>query len=324
LLSFPEILDGEDKTSPFKNCLRKHYRHLRKWAKRTQTNAFRLYDRDVKGFPVAIDYYDRRFCVQFFASRSVTEPSAKLQRCVEEALHQLFGSEVQAVHWKTRKRQALLEQYEKLDSTHNFFNVQEYGLLFKVNLRDYLDTGLFLDHRETRHIVGEISQGKRLLNLFAYTCAFSVYAAAHGAVFTKSVDLSNTYTEWARQNFLLNGLSLKNHQLVRADCLPFLDQEIAARAKYDLIVIDPPTISRSKKMERKFNIQLDYILLLSKALKLLNAGGVIFFSTNSRTFAFDYSLFSYCSIEEISQKTVPAEYRNKKIHRCWKISDNSL
>jgi 23S rRNA G2069 N7-methylase RlmK/C1962 C5-methylase RlmI len=185
-----------------------------------------------------------------------------------------------------------------------------------VNLKDYLDTGLFLDHRETRKMVASISKGKRLLNLFAYTCSFSVQAASSGACFTKSVDMSNTYTEWGKDNFLLNGLSLKNNEIVRADCLKFLDYEMG---EYDIIVIDPPTISRSKKMEQLFDIQIDYVALITKSLKLLLPGGVIFFSTNSRKFKFEDSLFAGCSIREITDKTLPLDFHNKKIHRCWKI-----
>jgi 23S rRNA (cytosine1962-C5)-methyltransferase len=191
----------------------------------------------------------------------------------------------------------------------------------KVNLHDYLDTGLFLDHRETRQIVASLARGKRVLNLFAYTCAFSVQAACAGAAYTKSVDLSNTYTAWGRENFLLNSLSLNNNVVVREDCLKFLDEEIASRLKYDIIVIDPPTISRSKKMDQMFDLQEDYILLLSKALSLLSNGGTVFFSTNSRRFSFDHTLFESCSIRDISKKTIPLDFHNQKIHRCWQISN---
>jgi 23S rRNA (cytosine1962-C5)-methyltransferase len=320
-INFPEIADGEDKSSPFKNCLRKNYRHIRKWAKRTKTNAFRLYDRDVKGYPVAIDFYDNRFCIQFFSKNpAVEEPPQKLQEFIVHTLFDLFKVSEESIHWKTRKRQAPMEQYEKIDHTRDFFTIFEYGLKFKVNLHDYLDTGLFLDHRETRHIIGEMSQGKRVLNLFAYTCAFSIHAAAGGATFTKSVDMSNTYTSWGKENFHLNSLPLKNNVIIRADCLKFLEEEVKREIKYDIIIIDPPTISRSKKMDRKFNVQLDYIFLISKALKLLSSGGVIFFSTNSRKFNFDNTEFASCSIEDISKKTIPLDIRNEKIHSCWKIS----
>jgi 23S rRNA (cytosine1962-C5)-methyltransferase len=169
-------------------------------------------------------------------------------------------------------------------------------------------------------MVAALSPGKRVLNLFAYTCAFSVQAACAGAAYTKSVDLSNTYTAWGRENFLLNSLSLDNNIVVREDCLKFLDDEIASRRKYDIIVIDPPTISRSKKMDQMFDLQEDYIPLISKALRLLSKGGTIFFSTNSRRFSFNPNLFGSCSIRDISKKTIPLDFHNQKIHRCWQIS----
>ena len=194
----------------------------------------------------------------------------------------------------------------------------EYGVKFKVNLVDYLDTGLFLDHRETRRMVALLAKGKKVLNLFAYTCSFSVHAVVAGASFTKSVDMSNTYTDWGRDNFRLNGLSLENNPIIREDCLKFLEEERGVL--YDLIIIDPPTISRSKKMEQMFDVQIDYIYLIQQALRLLAPNGIIFFSTNSRKFDFDETHFSGCRIVDISKQTIPIDFHNQKIHRCWKIS----
>ena len=317
----PDIADGEDKSSPFINCIRKTYRHVRKWAKRTQTNCFRIYDRDMHHYPLAIDFYAGRFCVHYFSQdKNFIDPSDELVQEVELALRTLFGAEAKEIYWRNRIKRAKMEQYEKADVTEEFFNVVEYGVQFRVNLLDYLDTGLFLDHRETRQIVAKLSQGKRVLNLFSYTCSFSVHAAMAGATFTKSVDMSNTYTDWGRENFLLNQLPLKNNPIIRADCLKFLDEEIRFGGKYDLIVIDPPTISRSKKMDQMFDIQLDYPTLITKALALLHPDGVIIFSTNSRRFLFDESLFASCQIQEISKKTLPIDFHDPKIHRCWKIS----
>lgn len=323
-LNLPEIADGEDKASPFKNRLRKNYKHIRKWARRTETNAFRLYDRDVKGYPFAIDFYNGRFVVQFFSSNpTIEEPSIGLQNEVGSTLKELFGTESSQIYWKTRKRRKKSEQYEKIDSKKEFFTVLEYGLKFKVNLQDYLDTGLFIDHREARQWIRTVSKDKRVLNLFAYTCAFSVHATAGGALYTKSVDMSNTYTAWGRDNFCINSFSLKNHEIVRADCLKFLEEETATKNKYDLIIIDPPTISKSKKMVGKFDVQLDYPFLIFQALKLLEPKGIIFFSTNSRKFVFDQSRFDQCFIEEMTHKTIPLDIRNRKIHRCWKICKNT-
>jgi len=320
-LYFPEIGDGEDKTSPFKNCLRKNYKHIRKWAKRTNTNCFRVYDREIHHYPVAIDFYAGRYSVHYFSkSKEMEEPESAFAREINQALIDLFGAKEQDIFWRTRAKHKETRQYEKIGEEKEFFTVYEYGVKFKVNLTDYLDTGLFLDHRETRQIVASQANGKSLLNLFAYTCSFSVQAAAHGASYTKSVDMSNTYTAWGKDNFILNGFPLKQHEIVRADCLKFMDEELEARKKYDRIVIDPPTISRSKKMERLFDVQEDYSSLIQKSLKLLNPNGIVFFSTNSRKFKFDESLFPSCEIQEISHKTLPIDFHDPKIHRCWRIS----
>lgn len=314
----PLILDGEDKSSPLKNRIRKNYRHLRKWATRTQTNCFRIYDRDIKEYPLAIDFYDGRFCVHYFTStRDSDTPRQDLYDEAMSAIRSLFSAPQELIYWRTRIKREKTEQYEKTGQTKHFFPVLEYGIGFKVNLTDYLDTGLFLDHRETRRMVASMAKGKRLLNLFSYTCSFSVHAAAAGALFTKSVDLSNTYTEWGKENFLLNSLSLENNPIIREDCLQFLAKE---KRIYDLIVIDPPTISRSKKMDQMFDVQKDYPFLISKALALLSKGGTLFFSTNSREFTFDESLFTGALITDISKKTIPIDFHNQKIHRCWKIS----
>lgn len=315
------ISDGEDKSSPLKNCMRNNYKHLRKWAKRTKSDCFRLYDRGIKEYPVVIDYYAGRFCAQYFTdTRQDDEPPLQLVEEVESALCSLFEVVPEIIFWRIRKKREKTEQYEKRDGQKDFFIVLEYGVKFKINLQDYLDTGLFLDHRETRQLVALQAKQKRLLNLFAYTCSFSVHAAAKGAAFTKSVDMSNTYTEWGKQNFILNGLALNNHPVIRADCMKFLDDEISTGIKYDVIVIDPPTLSRSKKMEQMFDIQRDYIFLLSRALRLLSTGGVVYFSTNSRKFVLDESLFSSCSIVDITGKTIPHDFHRAKVHRCWKIT----
>jgi len=318
-MQLPEVSEGEDKSSPFKNRLRKNARHLRKMGKRTETDCFRIYDRDIKEYPFAIDYYGGRFLVQHFSYQGdeVTEEEAGE---IQAALEEIFGTQEKEIYWRNRIRRKKTEQYEKLGAAGDFFTVHEYGVAFRVNLEDYLDTGLFLDHRETRQIVAKLAQGKRLLNLFAYTCSFSVHAAVQGAAYTKSVDLSNTYTEWGHENFRLNGLNLKLNPIIRADCLAFLQEETE---KYDLIVIDPPTLSRSKKMEGLFDVQADYVDLLHKALRLLLPGGTLFFSTNSRFFKFDESVFPGWKCENISAKTIPIDFHNQKIHQCWRIKGKS-
>jgi 23S rRNA (cytosine1962-C5)-methyltransferase len=320
-LFLPSIADGEDKSSPLVNRIRKNYRHVRKWAKRSMTNCFRIYDREIRQYPLAIDFYAGRFCVHYFSpKRESHEPPTELVQEIEKALHTVFGEAFGTIYWRTRAKRKETRQYEKVDESKEFFTVLEYGVKFKINLQDYLDTGLFLDHRETRRYVSSQANGKRVLNLFAYTCSFSVHAAIAGASFTKSVDLSNTYTDWGRDNFKLNALPLQTNPVVRADCLKFLDEEIDSGTKYDIIIIDPPTISRSKKMTQLFDIQIDYVPLISKALKLLTKEGIIFFSTNSRKFVLEGERFPSSSIVEISGKTIPIDFHDPKIHRCWKIS----
>lgn len=308
----PPINDGEDKSSPLKNRIRKNYKHLRKWAKRTNTECFRIYDRDIKEYPLAIDIYAGRFCVQYFSYDRDEEELDTSE--VDEVLTSLFGD--CQIYSRSRVRHRKLEQYEKRGNDQEFFKVLEHGVKFIINLKDYLDTGLFLDHRTTRQLVALNAKGKKVLNLFAYTCSFSVHAATCGASYTKSVDMSNTYTSWGRNNFELNNLPTETNPIIRDDCMKFLEYETE---KYDIIVIDPPTISRSKRMDEMFDVQKDYMKLITQALKLLEKDGVIYFSTNYRKFSFDKEALSKCKIEEISDKTVPQDFNKKNIHRCWKI-----
>ncbi|MCX6987300.1 MAG: class I SAM-dependent methyltransferase [Chlamydiae bacterium] len=318
--NLPSLLDNEDKTSAFKNRVRKNYNHIRKWAKRTQSNCFRIYDRDIKEYPVAIDFYNGRFCVHYFTfTKDSDAPPEDLYQETNDLILSLFNTDTSHIYWRTRIKREKTQQYEKSNSSNSYFTVQEYGIKFKVNLTDYLDTGLFLDHRETRQIVAKACKSKRLLNLFAYTCSFSVHASAQGALSTTSVDMSNTYIAWGKDNFILNNLSLQNNVMIRADYEKFLEDEILSSTKYDVIIIDPPTISRSKKMDKMFDIQIDYIALIQNSLRLLEKDGILFFSTNSRKFHFDGDVFTDCMIEEISKKTLPMDFHDPKIHRCWKM-----
>lgn len=320
-LQLPSIANGEDKSSPFVNRIRKNTKHFRKWAKRTQTDCFRLYDREVPGYPLAIDFYAGRYCVHDFSRKNEEEElSAEWVSKIEQDLIDTFSISSDVIYWKTRAKTKRTRQYEKLDEAQEFFTVLEYGVKFRINLTNYLDTGLFLDHRETRQIVAKECKGKSLLNLFAYTCSFSVHAAMHGATSTKSVDMSNTYTGWGKENFILNEIPLKSHSIIRADCLKFLEEAQHSKERFGVIVIDPPTISRSKKMDQMFDIQEDYLKLIRSSLALLEDSGVIFFSTNSRKFKFDPEAFPGCEIREISKKTLPIDFHDPKIHRCWKIS----
>lgn len=316
----PCILEGEDKSSPLKNCIRNNFKHVKKWAKRTQTNCFRIYDWQIPSFALSIDYYAGKFLIHFFSkTQEDTEPPLEVSQKACDALKDLFGAKEEDIFWRTRIKRKKTQQYEKQDDKKEFFDVIEYGAIFKINLTDYLDTGLFLDHRETRKLVRDKAEGKRVLNLFAYTSSFGVQAALGNAKSTKNVDMSNTYCDWSKENFKANNLSLKSNEVVRADCLKFLDEEAIKKQKYDIIIIDPPTISRSKKMEQFFDIQQDYIALIKGALSLLDKGGIIFFSTNSRKFHFDIHLFDGLKVQDITKKTIPIDFHDPKIHFCWQI-----
>jgi 23S rRNA (cytosine1962-C5)-methyltransferase len=233
----------------------------------------------------------------------------------------VLGLPETAISLKHRERQKGLQQYEKTGSNGEDFITQENGLKFIVNLDAYLDTGLFLDHRITRAMVRDIAQDKRFLNLFAYTGSFTVYAAAGGATRTTTVDLSNTYQNWTQRNFELNQMNLSKHELVRADVFAYLDQAIANKEKFDLIVMDPPSFSNSKKMQGVLDVQRDHAKLIRQAFSLLTAGGKLFFSNNLRSFALDESLLSEMKIIDITTKTIPEDFRDKKIHRCYLISE---
>ncbi|MHC4943306.1 MAG: class I SAM-dependent methyltransferase [Planctomycetota bacterium] len=304
------------------NRLKKRYRHLRKWARRTGVTCFRLYERDIPEFPLIVDWYDGEAVVWYFRrKRDETEAQARawLDRCIEEIGSGLALEEEQ-IFIKERRRQRGTGQYERLSRKGHVRKVEEQGLLFEVNLSDYLDTGLFLDHRNTRAMVRVRSGGKRMLNLFAYTGSFTCYARAGGAASTITVDLSNTYCDWTGRNLLLNGFdSSPDHRLVRADCLEYLVHDAREAAPFDLIVCDPPTFSNSKAMQRRsFALDRDCPELLRLLKDLLAPGGELFFSTNSRSLHMrEETIPQGLSIEEISQVTVPQDFRNKKIHRCW-------
>lgn len=304
----------------FANRLRKNAKHWSKWARRQHVECYRVYDRDIPEFPLAIDIYGARAHLQEFDTgwQISDEEHAAWVHSIKDAVSEVLQLPLEAVTFKLRARQKGLAQYEKTGSRGDNFIVTEDGHRFIVNLEQYLDTGLFLDHRNTRRMVQEKAAGKRFLNLFAYTGSFTVYAAAGGAWESVTVDLSNTYQDWARRNFELNGMDLDKHHLVRADVLVWLDQAVASGEQFNLIVMDPPSFSNSKKMLGVLDVQRDHPHLINQCLALLAPGGELFFSTNLRSFELEAEKLTPCaSIQEISTLTVPDDYRNKKIHRCW-------
>ena len=221
---------------------------------------------------------------------------------------------------KTRQRQKGSDQYQKTGIDGNDLIVHENGLKFIVNLQSYLDTGLFLDHRETRQMIREQSRNKRFLNLFAYTGSFTVYAAAGGARESVTVDLSNTYQEWSRQNFILNGMDPEQHQLVRADVFGYLELTKRQRQLFDLIVMDPPSFSNSKKMDNTLDVQRDHARLVHDCMALLRPSGQLYFSNNLRSFRLDSALTEAFQVQDITAKTVPEDFQRHRPHQCWLIS----
>jgi 23S rRNA (cytosine1962-C5)-methyltransferase len=301
------------------NRVAKNQRHLGRWAQREGIEAYRLYDRDLPEFPLAIDRYADWLHIQVFEKR---RPFADEQlTAMREALAaRLAVPRAQAV-LKLRRRQHGRSQYERLDLGMPSFTVHEHGLRFEVNLGRYLDTGLFLDHRETRQQVREQARDRRFLNLFAYTGSFTVYAAAGGARQTVTVDMSRTYQAWTRRNLVHSGLQDDaRHKLVQADVLGFLDRVAAARALFDLVVLDPPSFSNSKRMRDAFDVQRDHLALLRATARVLAPGGVLYFSNNRRGFRLDPAVSDLGEVEDISQQTLTFDFRRQPAHRCWRIT----
>ncbi|OOZ37512.1 class I SAM-dependent methyltransferase [Solemya velesiana gill symbiont] len=304
--------------TPFINRLKKNTRHISKWARRRGISCYRLYDRDIPEFPLAVDWYEGRVHLQEFAkqSRSFSEQANELATAIADAL----DISAENIVFKTRERQRGLSQYEKSDEQSDDFVVQEDGLRFLVNLQRYLDTGLFLDHRQTRAMVRELARDKRFLNLFAYTGSFTVYAAAGSATTSVTVDLSNTYQDWSKRNFELNAMDLDLHRLVREDVFGFLEKAASKKERFDLIVMDPPSFSNSKKMKEVLDVQRDHLRLIRGCLEILNPKGELFFSNNLKRFRLDPEIEQFANIEDISTQTQPEDFKRHKPHHCWRIS----
>lgn len=308
----------------FANRLQKNLKHLGRWARREDVQCYRLYDADLPEYALAVDlYHGDKLWVhvqEYEAPRSVDPKKARLR--VREALGVIIDVlEVtqDELYFKVRRQQKGSAQYQKLASSEHVHEVTEGGNRFLVNFEDYLDTGLFLDHRPTRAMIAELAGGRRFLNLFAYTGTATVYAARGGATATTTVDMSNTYLDWARRNMVLNGFTGKEHTFVRADCLEWL-RTADAKSRYGLIFLDPPSFSTSKRMKETFDVQRDHAALIRQTARLLEPDGVFIFSTNLRGFRMDREALPEFEIENISRATLPPDFeRNPKIHSCWKL-----
>jgi len=307
----------------FANRLKKNLKHLGKWARKNKTECYRLYDADLPDYAVAIDVYGDHVHVQEYAPPKTIDATKAIQRLNDVMLVIPQVLEIPASHiaLKLRQKQRGTQQYEQHGSQKQRMKVMESDLNFWINLTDYLDTGLFLDHRITRQMMGQQAENKAFLNLFAYTGSATVYAAAGGAESTTTVDMSNTYLEWAEENMALNGFTAAKHRYVRANCLEWLQTAQQAPEKYGLIFLDPPTFSNSSRMDGVFDIQRDHVSLINMTANLLTKEGVLYFSTNRRDFKMDEKALSGLKIKEISRATLPKDFeRNPKIHYCWTIS----
>lgn len=305
--------------SMFINRLKKNYKHLKKWAKKNNVSCYRVYDADIPQYAVAIDKYDQWIHVQEYQAPKTVDKNRAFQRIndVIDVVADILETRQENVVLKTRKKQGGLAQYQKQDQKEYKTTVEENGLKFIINIYDYIDTGLFLDHRATRQLIRKLANNRNFLNLFAYTGSVTVYAAAGGASSTTTVDMSNTYINWAKENLDINGYSSDSHSFIRADCLEWLKQAVAENKKYQLIFIDPPTFSNSKKMSTSLDINRDHKELLHDCLRLLTDDGQIIFSTNARNFKLDKSLYDSCFVKEITALTTTEDFRRKPQHRCW-------
>ena len=320
----PAFSVNAEVAADFANRLQKNIKKIEKWAKQQGLEAYRLYDADLPDYNLAVDRYGDHIVVQEYAAPKNIDENKARQRLLDavSATLAVTGVETNKLVLKVRQKQKGSNQYEKLANKGEYFYVTEYGAKLWVNLTDYLDTGLFLDHRLTRKMVGEMAKDKDFLNLFAYTGSATVHAALGGAKSTTTVDMSNTYLNWAEQNLILNDIDGKRHKLIQADCLQWLTH---CDKQFDLIFADPPTFSNSKRMEDSWDVQRDHIKLMENLKRILRPNGTIVFSNNKRGFKMDFDGLARLGLNgvEISAKTLPPDFaRNKQIHNCWLITRN--
>ena len=320
----PQQFEEIEGAMEFANRLTKNMQNLKKWAVKEGIYCLRLYDADLPDFNVAVDLYGDRLHVQEYAPPKIIDPEKAKRRfnLALLAIRSVTGLGRDAIFIKTRARQEGKTQYTKQSTASKRFIVQEGKAKILVNLTDYLDTGLFLDHRQMRLRIAAEAKGKHVLNLYSYTSTASLHAALGGAASTTSVDLSNTYLNWSKENFVLNGLTVdhpdEQHQFFASDCFEWLKE---GHEQYELIFIDPPTFSNSKKFYGTFDVQRDHLSLLKRAMNRLTTDGTLYFSNNYRGFEMDEEILAFYDVQEISNETIGPDFkRNTKIHRAWKIS----
>lgn len=302
-----------------KNRLDKNHRKLKAWAHRHHIEAYRLYDRDIPEYPYIVDIYKDHFVV-YDKTDSVVDAGKNFLPHVLEAIKALFKTPEEKIVIKRRARQEGLQQYEKLDRREETFTVRESQAQLYVNLYDYLDTGLFLDHRPMRQVIFKSVRDKDFLNLFCYTGAVSVFAALGGARSTTSVDMSQTYLSWAQENFQLNQIPMEHHEFVNMNALEYL-HKMQGEPRFDVIFLDPPTFSNSKKMEEAFEVEKDQDFLVEKAMSMLHPEGVLYFSNNKRKFRLSENIQQKYLIKDITRESIPQDFHDQKIHHCFEIKN---
>ncbi len=303
----------------FDNRLKKVFRILNKQAKQQGVTCYRLYDRDLPEFPLIIDMYEDEVLVTEYRSnhRLSEDEYERWFNDSLEVIQHVLGKDPLKIHIKERKRkESRQDQYQKTDNQQQYIEVVEAGLKFLVNLTDFLDTGLFIDHRVTRSMVAKQSLDKRVLNLFCYTGSFSVYAAQGGASEVVSVDLSNTYLDWAQKNMKLNNFTDQRYSYVKADVLQWLPK--VQNEYFDLIVLDPPTFSNSKMMKDVFDIQEMHVDLINQCVSKLKQDGILYFSTNARKFEMSTEEING-QVENITTATIPFDFKGKLLRWCYII-----
>ena len=318
----PQDTDLSNVAPDFSNRIKKNLKQLVKWAKKEKIDCYRIYDADIPEYNVAVDRYVDYLVVQEYAAPALIPESVTRRRISDIllALPALTGVDSDNIVVKTRTKQKGTNQYQKIKQEKVELIAHEYGARFKLNLSGYLDTGLFLDHRLTRKLVGEKSKNKSVLNLFAYTGSASVHAALGGAKSVTTVDMSNTYLNWAKDNFALNGLIGRKYHFEQANCLEWIKEQ---SNQFDLIFIDPPTFSNSKRMEDAFDVQRDHADMLINLAKLMVEGGEIIFSNNKRKFKIDKALLEKAGlkVQNLDAKLLPFDYkRNPQIHNVWSVT----
>ncbi len=299
------------------NRLEKNYKHRAKWAKREGFEAFRLYNKDIPEFPFIVDVYKDNAIIYEKRDEEIDADKFDHFNFIISAVKNVLNIPEEKVVIKSRKRQVGDTQYTKLEERNELIPIKEYKAEFLVNLHDYLDTGLFLDHRPLRQIITKSAEGKKVLNLFSYTGSISVAAAVGGASKVTSVDMSSTYQNWAKKNFEQNNIPLAQHNFIVDSALEYLEK---ASQRFDIIVLDPPTFSNSKNMEEDFEVEKDQVFLIKHCLRLLDPNGVLYFSNNKRKFKIDPTVLEMANVQEITPRTIPEDYKDTKVHVCFKIT----